>query len=262
VRRWGRRRERRWGALPGRAARGGRRRPPAGFWLRLCLVVLYPLIVLFFRREVRGGERLAGSGPAIVVVNHVSHVDPLLLASVMWDHGWRPRFLAKASLFDVPVVGRAVRGTGQVPVHRGSADARTSLRDAVAVLREGGRILIYPEGTVTRDPQGWPMKGKTGAARLALHLPQVQVIPVGQWGARDSVDVYGRRIRLRPRRRVVYTVGEPLDLSAYAGDGAGADVARAATDGIMAAIRELTAQSRTTAAQSRRPPRSSIGAAA
>lgn len=221
--------------------------PKAGFWLRLCLVVLYPLIVLFFRREVRGARILEGRGPAIIVINHVSHVDPLLLASIMWDAGWRPRFLAKASLFTIPIVGRAIRGTGQVPVHRGSADARTSLREAVAVLREGGRILIYPEGTVTRDPDGWPMEGKTGAARLALALPEVEVIPVGQWGARDSVDVYGKRIRLRPRRHVVYTVGQPLDLSAFAAPDGGlpsAEASHAATDVIMSAIGDLARQSK------------------
>lgn len=228
-------------------------RPKAGFWLRACLVVLYPAVVLFFRREVRGADLLAGRGPAIVVVNHISHVDPVLLASVIWDHGWRPRFLAKSSLFTMPIVGLAIRGTGQVPVHRGSADARASLRDAVSVLQEGGRVLIYPEGTVTRDPDGWPMQGRTGAARLALELPDIPVIPVGQWGARDSVDVYGRRFRPRPRRHVVYTVGEPIDLSRFTSGGPGAsgacrtDAARAATDHIMGAIRSLVEQSRAAA---------------
>jgi 1-acyl-sn-glycerol-3-phosphate acyltransferase len=223
-----------------------RARPPqrAGLWLRLCLIFVYPLVVVFFRRDVRGGQRIASEGPAIIVANHVSHVDPVVLASIVWDRGWRPRFLAKASLFNVPVIGRAIRGTGQVPVHRGSVDARTSLREALDVLRAGGRILIYPEGTVTRDAAGWPMEGKTGAARLALLMPDVPVIPVGQWGVQTSVDLYKRRLRLRPRRHVVYSVGDPVDLSAFAGQRASHDVLRDATATMMGRIRELVEQSR------------------
>jgi 1-acyl-sn-glycerol-3-phosphate acyltransferase len=223
-----------------------RARPPqrAGLWLRLCLIFVYPLVVVFFRRDVRGGHRIATEGPAIIIANHVSHVDPVVLASVVWDRGWRPRFLAKASLFTVPVIGRAIRGTGQVPVHRGSVDALTSLREALDVLRAGGRILIYPEGTVTRDPGGWPMEGKTGAARLALLMPGIPVIPVGQWGVQTSVDLYQRRLRLRPRRHVVYSVGDPVDLSAFAGERASHDVLRDATATMMGRIRELVEQSR------------------
>lgn len=215
-------------------------------WLRACLIVVYPLIPVFFRRQVRHAERLVEPGPAIIVANHVSHVDPILLASVVWDAGFRPRFLAKAGLFATPVIGRAIKGTGQVPVLRGSADAALSLQAAMDVLAAGDRVLIYPEGTVTRDPQGLPMTGRSGAARLAALMPDVPVIPIGQWGARESVDIYAKRIRLRPRRRVLYTVGEPLDLRPILGgsDAPSADDLHHATEVIMARLTELAIESR------------------
>jgi 1-acyl-sn-glycerol-3-phosphate acyltransferase len=222
-----------------------RQRPT--IWLRACIVTMYPALVFFFRRDVRHGERLTRPGAAIIVANHVSHVDPVLLASVVWDAGYRPRFLAKASLFTKKVIGRAIRGSGQVPVARGSADARASLQEAVDVLRSGDRILIYPEGTVTRDPEGWPMSGKSGAARLALLMPDVPLIPIGQWGARDSVDVYAKRFRPRPRRHVVYTIGEPIDLTAFASGPPTPETLHKVTELIMSAIRTLTEQSRSAA---------------
>ena len=219
-----------------------RDRPRAGFWLRVCTLSCYPAIWTFFSRRSRHIERL-GSGPAIVVANHISHIDPLLLAAFMWDNGFRPHFFAKASLFTVrPLLGRAFVGTGQIPVERGSMQAKESLSAAVATLRSGERVVIYPEGTVTRDPQRWPMAGKTGAARLALLTPDVPVIPVGQWGAHESVDMYNKRIRLRPRRKIGFSVGEPIDLSDFA-DVSGPDGSptneqlRAVTERFMLAIR-------------------------
>lgn len=225
------------------AAKPRQKAPP---WLRACLVFVYPLVLVFFRRDVRHAERLVKPGPAIIVANHVSHVDPILLAAVVWDAGFRPRFLAKAGLFRTPVIGRAIKGTGQVPVLRGTADAALSLQAAVDVLAAGDRILIYPEGTVTRDPDGLPMAGRSGAARLAALMPDVPVIPIGQWGARESVDVYAKRIRLRPRRHVVYTVGEVVDLSRALGGSTSpsVDELHQATEVIMARLTDLAIESR------------------
>jgi 1-acyl-sn-glycerol-3-phosphate acyltransferase len=110
-------------------------------------------------------------------------------------------------------------------------------------LKAGERVIIYPEGTVTRDPQGWPMIGKTGAARLAELVPGVPVIPVGQWGAQASVDLYRKRIRLRPRRRVTMSVGEPVCFT-DSGDGTETTTLRGVTDVIMRAIREQVAEVR------------------
>src|SRR6201999_3469291 len=113
----------------------------------------------------------------IIVTNHVSHVDPFSVAKLILDAGRVPRFLAKDSIFTVPAVGWAMRAMGHIPVRRDTIDAAHALDAAVKALRAGKVIVIHPEGTVTRDPDGWPMNGRTGAARLALLAPDVPVIP-------------------------------------------------------------------------------------
>jgi 1-acyl-sn-glycerol-3-phosphate acyltransferase len=133
------------------------------------------------------------------------------------DAARTPRFLAKDSIFDVAVVGAAMRGMGHIPVKRGTADARQSLSAAVDALQAGRIIVLHPEGTVTRDPDGWPMAGKTGAARLWMLTPDVPVIPVVQWGVQNSIDLYRRRVRLLPRPRNTISIGEPIDLSEFRG---------------------------------------------
>ena len=89
-------------------------------------------------------------------------------------------------------VGAAMRGMGHIPVKRGTTDARQSFDAAVQALEAGGMIVLHPEGTVTRDPDGWPMIGKTGAARLALLAPDVPVIPIAQWGVQKQIDLYAQ----------------------------------------------------------------------
>jgi 1-acyl-sn-glycerol-3-phosphate acyltransferase len=154
---------------------------------------------------------------AIIVVNHVSHVDPFLVARMIIDGARRPRFLAKDTLFTTPIVGFAMTRMGHIPVKRGTSDARQSLASAIASLRSGGLIVLHPEGTVTRDPDGWPMNGKTGAARLALLTPEIPVIPIAQWGVQERIDIYQKKIKLIPRPKHVMSVGAPIDLSAFEG---------------------------------------------
>ena len=154
---------------------------------------------------------------AIIVVNHVSHVDPFLVAKMIIDGARRPRFLAKDTLFTTPIVGFAMTRMGHIPVKRGTSDARQSLASAIDSLRSGGLIVLHPEGTVTRDPEGWPMNGKTGAARLALLTPEIPVIPIAQWGVQEQIDIYQKKIKLVPRPKHVMSVGAPIDLSAFEG---------------------------------------------
>src|SRR5581483_8267551 len=180
-------------------------------------LVLYAPVSLLIKSPYRHLDRIPQDGPAIVIVNHVSHIDPFLVAKMVIDAARTPRFLAKDSIFAVPVVGAAMRGMGHIPVKRGTADARQSLSAAVDALQAGKIIVLHPEGTVTRDPEGWPMAGKTGAARLAMLAPEVPVIPVVQWGVQQSIDLYQKRVRLWPRPRHTISVGEPLDLSKYHG---------------------------------------------
>lgn len=201
------------------------------------IAVLYVPVRVLIRLRFRHVERLPLDGPAIVVTNHVSHVDPLLVARMVLDAGRRPRFLAKDTLFDVVAVGPAMRGMGHIPVKRGTADARQSFTAAVEALQRGGLIVLHPEGTVTRDPDGWPMAGKTGAARLALLAPGVPVIPVAQWGVQQSIDLYKKRVRLLPRPRHVLSVGEPIDLSYFRDRPVSAAVLAEATDAIVRRLR-------------------------
>jgi 1-acyl-sn-glycerol-3-phosphate acyltransferase len=216
-------------------------KPKAGFWIRLCVAVLYPLDSLMYRIRFQHLERVPPpeAGGVIIAINHISHIDTLLMARLVWQAGRIPRFMIKASLFPKPVIGRVFRGAGQIPVYRGTATAASSLDDAVRALERGQAIVIYPEGTTTRDPQLWPMEAKTGIARLVLLAPHIPVVPVGQWGAQK-----GQRFtptRLIRRRRCEASVGEPLDLSRYAGVEPTAGVLREITDLIMTAVRDEVA---------------------
>jgi 1-acyl-sn-glycerol-3-phosphate acyltransferase len=213
--------------------------------MRFAVIVVYPLISLLFRRRWVGLDRIPATGPAIVAVNHISYADPLVFARFVWDAGRVPRYLAKASLFTLPFpLGRIVTGAGQIPVHRDTADASQALQGAVDALRRGEVVLIYPEGTVTRDPDFWPMQAKTGVARLALLAPGVPVVPVGQWGAQHFLDVYSRRFRPFPRKRVTVCAGAPVDLSDFAGSQPSSAVLHEMTDRIMVSIRDLVAEIR------------------
>lgn len=186
-----------------------------GALLRLLSVVVMPLTTGLFRRDWRHLDRIPATGPAILAVNHVSYADPFLIARLVWDAGRIPRFLGKATLFALPVVGAVLRGAGQIPVRRATPEATDSLESAVAALRRGQIVVIYPEGTVTRDEDYWPMVAKTGVARLALLVPDVPVIPVAQWGSQHAVDWYHRRFRLLPRTKVTIAVGAPIDTGPY-----------------------------------------------
>ena len=121
----------------------------------------------------------------------------------------RPRFLAKEELFRIPVVGRALRGAGQIPVSRGTRD-RSSLDRAVAALGRGEVIVVYPEGTVTKRDDGLPMDGKTGVVRLAI-ATGVPIIPMASWGSQAVWQKSGKG-SLKFGRPIWTTVGEPIDL--------------------------------------------------
>lgn len=224
------------------------RRPGHGEKLGLAwwvvIAVLYLPASLLVRTRYRNLDRLPQHGGAIIVTNHVSHVDPLLVAKMVIDGARRPRFLAKDAIFDVFAVGTAMTRMGHIPVKRGTADARQSFVAAVDALNLGGLIVMHPEGTVTRDPEGWPMIGKTGAARLALLAPGVPVIPVAQWGVQNQIDLYRKKVKLFPRPRHELSVGDPIDLSAYYGRPPDTATLREVTDVIMRRLRSDVAELR------------------
>lgn len=209
---------------------------------RVLAGVVQPLYRLVARISWTGQEHLPAEGGFIVTPNHLTDLDPVTVGYALYDNGILPRFLAKESLFRVPVVGPLLRASGQVPVLRGTADAAAALTAARAELDSGGAIVIYPEGTFTHDPEQWPMTGYTGAARLALTTGH-PVVPVAHWGDQE---VLGREpsgkwaVSLFPRKPVRVRFGPPVDLSPWR-DGV-LDRARleAATDAIMQAVaREL-----------------------
>ncbi|ANJ12041.1 lysophospholipid acyltransferase family protein [Streptomyces parvulus] len=224
----------------------GRTHNPYGFWYRLAAGLVRPVLFLLVERRWRGHEHMPAEGGFLTVANHISPFDPLTFGHFQYSSGRPPRMLAKASLFDVPFVGAMLRRTGQIPVHRGTADAVSALRSAVDAVRAGECVAIYPEGTITRDPGMWPMAGKTGAARIAL-TTGAPVIPVAQWGAQRIVRPYARggrgdrRVWLAPRQTVHVVAGAPVDLSRYAGLPLTPDVLRGATEDIMAAVTALLA---------------------
>lgn len=203
---------------------------PGGF--RAAAVLVKPLLLATTRREWSGAEHLPTDRGFIAVSNHVTYADPFTLAHFLYDHGFAPHFLAKASLFDIPVAGRALSGLDQVPVHRGSARARDAVDAAVKLLGRGDSIAVFPEGTLTRDPDMWPMLARTGAARMALEH-DVPVVPIAQWGAQDLLAPYGKRPDLFPRKTVTVQAGPAVDLEEFRGRDLDIDVLRSATDRIM-----------------------------
>jgi len=143
----------------------------------------------------------------------------------------------------VPFLGWVLRRMGQIPVERRHGAGGPSLAKAAALIKQGLAVIIYPEGTLTRDPELWPMRGRVGAARLALQY-DIPVIPAAHWGMQKVLPPYAKFFAFRiPRHKVVSIVGDPVDLSPWAGRTDGTALAEA-TAAIMAAITELVAELR------------------
>jgi 1-acyl-sn-glycerol-3-phosphate acyltransferase len=198
--------------------------------------IVRPTLLATTRQQWAGGDHIPPVKTGVVVAaNHISHADPLTFAHFLWDNGRATRFLAKESLFRIPVIGKIIARCGQIPVYRHTGDAAVAYRDAVQAVRDGECIVIYPEGTITRDPELWPMVGKTGAARVALETG-CDVIPTAQWGAHELLPPYQKRFRLFPRKVINIRAGAPVDLDDLRGIPVTTAVMREATDRIMAAI--------------------------
>ena len=212
-------------------------------WRRLTTIVLPPVINGLMGHEWRGQENIrnvpADSG-LILAINHVSYADVLAMCLFSYKSGRYPVFLAKSSLFEMKGLGRVMRGTGQLPVYRGQSDAALVLRDAEQGLRNGACVIFYPEATVTRDPDLWPMVARTGVARLAL-ATGAPVIPVAQWGAQRILPYGSFRPHLLRRTTVQVAAGPPVDLSPFKGQPLNSTVLREATDLIMRDVTALLA---------------------
>jgi 1-acyl-sn-glycerol-3-phosphate acyltransferase len=209
-----------------------RRHRKLGFWYRFVLAIVKPSLLLFTKRDWRGAEHLDSDGGIIVAANHVSELDPLVVAHLLHDHHRPPRFLAKAELFRKAPLKWILNGAKQIPVFRHAPDASAALQPAVDALQRGECVVIYPEGSATRDPALWPMKARTGVARIAL-MSGAPVIPVAQWGPQEILAYKARRPKLLPRHTMHMLVGPPVDLSPFMGKPMTAELLRTVTDTVM-----------------------------
>jgi 1-acyl-sn-glycerol-3-phosphate acyltransferase len=209
-------------------------------WRLITVMVLHPLIAILIRNKWEGTENIPRSGPVIFAPNHMSYVDWGTDALFFQANGRYPTFMIKASAFKVKVIGPVLHKSGQLPVHRGRADAGLVLKQAEEALRNGEAVIVYPEGTATRDPDLWPMVAKTGVARLALKTG-APVIPVAHWGTHDILPYGSTKPKFFPRKTVRTVAGPPVDLSAWAGSRLTATVLREATAVIMADVTALVA---------------------
>lgn len=232
-------------AVDGQPSKTPDPRPRRGFWFGLVVLLVKPFMLTFTKPEFTGRENMPRSGGVVFAPNHISHFDPLVLGFYIWECRRIPRFLGKASVFKIPVLGRIISSAGQIPVYRESTQAADAFRDAVAAVERGEAVGVYPEGTITRDPDLWPMTGKTGVARIALRTG-CPVIPIANWGAQDVIRSYtGRtKIRLLPRKTIKVRAGKPVDLSAFEGKPLTNQLLHEATEVIMHAVAETLGELR------------------
>jgi 1-acyl-sn-glycerol-3-phosphate acyltransferase len=215
--------------------------PPKGkplgtnFAFKLGTKVLIPLFRLTMKRDWRGAEKLPKTGRVIVASNHLSYLDVLVLTDFLFTNGRAPRYLGKAGVFRVPIIGKIILAAGQIPVERETDDAKKAVDHAKILLEKGHLLGVYPEGTLTRDENLWPMIAKTGCARLAL-ATDTAVIPIAQWGSQKILPRYTNRIFLFPRKTIQIRVGDPVDLSPWKGKHEDPQALIEATAAIMKAL--------------------------
>lgn len=202
----------------------------------LAKAILKPWLAAWFRWNIEGIEHIPSDSGAILAFNHIAYLDPFAAAFVVDRAKRRPRFLAKSELFEDKRIAWILRGAKQIPVKRGTAQAPMALDRAVEALRSGEIVVIFPEGTITKDPDLNPAPAKSGTARLAI-ATGVPVVPAALWG---TANVWGKgsRKNWRPRQDICVRVGPPLDLSGHGEDPHGWT---AAGEQVMAAIGLLLA---------------------
>lgn len=213
---------------------------PFGPAYRFAVTVLEPVVELLTTHEWIDIEKIPADGGVVLVQNHVTQIDPITSAHITLAAGRASRYLAKASLFDTKLLGGFLRAAGQIPVQRDVPGGRGAFAAAVDAVKAGELVVVYPEGSVTKDPDLWPMRGKSGAARIAL-ATGAPVVPVGQWGAHELMPAYGKPRLRGGRKRIVMKVGDPVDMSDITDDAAGWHTA---TERIMAAITQLVEEIR------------------
>jgi 1-acyl-sn-glycerol-3-phosphate acyltransferase len=225
--------------MAGKKARGPADGSYSDGWRTFSKILLRPGIRMMMGLDWTGQKQIPPDGPVILAANHLSYMDIFAVALFADSAGRYPVFLAKSSLFKIPVIGPIIGRLGQLPVNRGHADAALVLKQAAEqAAKNNACVIFYPEATVTRDPEKWPMVAKTGVARLALEQ-NIPVVPIAHWGAQRILP-YGDHIpKILPRKTVRVVAGPPVDLSEFVGEPLTNQVLRAATDKIMTAVAAL-----------------------
>jgi 1-acyl-sn-glycerol-3-phosphate acyltransferase len=201
--------------------------------------IVVPLFTAMVRLRIREGSTLPAQGSFILSPNHFSEIDPIVMGVVVWKLRRTPRFLAKASLFRVPVLGWIMNFTGQIPVEREApGQVGAPLKAATQLVKQGQGVIVYPEGTLTKDSNLWPMKGKVGAVRMALESG-IPLYPAAHWGTQNLMGRYAKKIRFFPRTTIDVVVGEPLDLSRFQGKQVTKELLEEATEVLMHKITAL-----------------------
>jgi 1-acyl-sn-glycerol-3-phosphate acyltransferase len=197
---------------------------------------LRPPAALWFNWRFEGIEHIPSEGPLLVAANHISYFDPLAHGFMLLKAGRRPRFLTKSELYGNSFVSRVLQGANQIRVDRGTGSS-APVQAALAALEKDEAVVIYPEGTITRNPDSTPMQAKTGIARIAL-TSEVPVLPMAVWGSRHVWQRDGAR-SLKFGRPIWVKVGPPLDFSEYEGRRDDPEALREVTDAIMDELTRL-----------------------
>lgn len=205
-----------------------------GFAYGFAIDVLWPVLMAVARWDYRGGRHVPTSGGALIAVNHLSHVDPIVLVSYVMAQGRVPRFMAMSELWDMTIVGAPLRGGRHIPVDR-KAKGMEAYRAAVDAVRAGEVVVVYPEGGFPDESDGWPRPAHSGIARLALETG-APVIPVAQWGSNHLLPPTAKVGTLVPRATLRVVAGEPVALDDLRSDRIGARALREAKKRIMGRI--------------------------
>ena len=205
----------------------------AGWFIYAVAYIARPVLKLLFRYKVVGKEKLPAQGeePVILAANHVSYFDPAMLWVASYPRVLR--FLARASLF-VPVVGGIFARAGGIPITPESAD-RIAVKRAVACLKRGECLGIFPEGTRMNRPD----KEYNPHAGLILiaQMAKCKIMPVGISGT-EKIKPYGQKLPRLPKITITY--GDPIDLNDYSNLPKGERTQTALND-VMSKIYELKA---------------------
>jgi putative phosphoserine phosphatase/1-acylglycerol-3-phosphate O-acyltransferase len=207
---------RRWPTVDLGVPPGVKKVPVLGMELqKLALSFSRPSMVPYADIRIRHADKIPPTGPVILVANHRSYFDPMVISMVVAKTGRTVRSLGKKEVFDVPVVGPLATAMGGIRVDRGTGSDEP-LKAAAEALEAGEMVAIMPEGTIPRGPAFFEpkLKGRWGAARLA-HLTGATVIPVGLWGT-ELVWPRSSRVpnlfNVADAPTVLATVGEPVEL--------------------------------------------------